>query len=227
MKERHSVSGVVALATVLLAGCSSHDSAKIEAPPPSPSLNCADVNLPQSEWMKHCASGNATPGSDLVVVKVGQPLRYQYDYTDGTSSFQLEVNVSKIECGIESIPRAADNPAWDGSDDIPRMIDATPAPGKEFCRAVATMKNIGRTPGRTVQFGNLVIDKGEFKESDGDADITDNVNGDLANAGKELNPGDSAEWVQIWSAPVGARPLAVLFPMTTLMSGPLYRIEQA
>ncbi len=91
----------------------------------------------------------------------------------------------------------------------------------------ATLKNVGKTPASGSQgFGNVVTDQGEFEASyEEDVTYSDNLQEAAKAPASPFNPGDTAKVVKVWSVTAGAKPLAVLFPDTTVYSGPTHRIS--
>ncbi|WP_091553322.1 hypothetical protein [Micromonospora pattaloongensis] len=157
-------------------------------------------------------------------MKVGQPFEYTQTFSDNSPPVQWRITVTKLVCGIKSIPHAAANPKWQGESDVPEYITATPEAGKEFCRVDATLTNIGKTPGSSMDFADVVLDKGQFASSSSDEEATGNLN-NLLNEDTTTNPRATVKAARVWSVPTGSTPVAVLFPFETVFSGPTYRIE--
>ncbi|MEU4558507.1 hypothetical protein AB0F72_08955 [Actinoplanes sp. NPDC023936] len=203
---RRLLSGAV-MAAVLLTGCSSNSS----TPPAEPD--------PDGE----AEIGISEPS--LVQAKVGTPFDYQQTFSNTSDVVDWQVTVTKVECGLKVLKKAASNPDWLGDDDVPRFVDAKPADGQEFCRADATQKNVGKTPGTGAEdFGNLVTDQGEFQASSDDEEYASNLAEVEELPTSPFNPGSTAKVIAIWQVTAGAKPTAVLFPGTTVYSGPSHSI---
>jgi hypothetical protein len=204
------ITSVALLALLAMVGCSS-------AEPPT---DAADQD-----------PGEIGAAPTMAAQHVGKPFPYQELFTDGTPPVDWEVTVTKVQCGLKVFQNAADNPAytsgdWSVDDVPPEQIDATPAPGKTFCRMDATMKNAGRTPASGPEsFGNLETDQGQFEAGyDEDASISANLL-EMAKAPTgPFNPGDTARVVKVWSVPADAKPVAVLFPGESVLGPSSHRI---
>lgn len=161
----------------------------------------------------------------LTQAAVGTPFDHQETFSDGTAPVEWQVTVNKVQCGLTVLKKAARNPEWQGDDAIPEFLDAKPQAGQEFCRMDATLKNVGKTPGTGAQgFGNIVTDQGEFKASSDDEDYAYNLAAIEKLPTGPFNPGSTAKVIMIWQVLAGAKPAAVLFPDTTVYSGPTHRI---
>jgi hypothetical protein len=206
---------------VLAAGCS--DGADRSQGPDGDELeqSCNDPNFNPANRDALCGSRDE-PG--LVKGSVGQAFDYTQTYSDGTAPVNWRIAVTSLKCGIAEIPEGASNPKWQGESDVPQHITATPPPGKEFCRVDASMTNIGRTPGDSMDFADIEIDKGQFASSQEDEQISDNLQQALS-TGSKTNPGDTIKVSRVYTVPAGSRPVAVLFPFATVFSGPTHRIE--
>ncbi|MEV5764728.1 hypothetical protein AB0L34_09145 [Micromonospora sp. NPDC052213] len=183
---------------------------------------CSDPRFTPPNRDELCGSAEETP--QLQRAKIGQAFEYTQTFSDNTPPAHWRITVTKLVCGIRSIPRAAANPKWQGESDVPQYITATPEPGKEFCRVDATLTNIGKTPGSSMDFADVVIDKGQFASSSNDDEVTSNLN-NLLNEDTTTNPGDTVKAARVWTVPTGSTPIAVLFPFETVFSGPTHRIE--
>ena len=157
------------------------------------------------------------------------PLGTPFEYADPDEPGMAEtMTVQGVECGLTELDGAASNPAWDGSDDIPRVIPASAEPGMEFCRITATWENSGKKPiiGWN-DFENLVTADGiEYAEDTVAEEATSSINyeglsGCSPYLCSEINPGTPAfEVVKIYQVPTGTEPTAVQWPNATIASGP-------
>jgi hypothetical protein len=204
---RSVLCGVAAVA-LLLGACSNSE-------PSSPS--------PAPEPIGEEEYGFSKP--PLEQAAVGTPFDHQETFSDDTAPVDWRVTVNKVQCGLTVLKKAASNPDWQGDDAIPRFIDAKPAAGQEFCRMDATLKNVGKTPGSGAQgFGNIVTDQGEFQASSDDEEYARNLTEVEELPTSPFNPGSTAKVIVIWQVGAGAKPTAVLFPDTTVYSGPTHSI---
>jgi hypothetical protein len=208
--------GVALVPMLLLAGCSS--TPESEGRGAGEDLGEIGVELPTAPA--------------LTDHKLGEAFTYQERFSDGTAPVDWQVTVTKLQCGLIVLKNAADNPAytsgdWSSDNVPPENIDATPAPGKAFCRMDATLKNVGKTPASGAEsFGDLETDKGRFAANyDEDVSISSNLL-EIAKAPTgPFNPGDTAPVIKIWAAPVDAKPQAVMFPGDTVYDKSSHRIS--
>ena len=93
------------------------------------------VSAPEQSAAAMTEEADAAPSTPaLEVIAPGRAATWTQQYTDGTGT-TWEVVLDKIECGLTSIPNAKSNPDWMGGPEIPQYVAATPAPGKDFCKA--------------------------------------------------------------------------------------------
>jgi hypothetical protein len=211
---------LIAVIVVLAAGCS--DGSGPQGPDAVDlEKSCNDPSYSPPNRDELCGSGSE---SGLAKGKVGQSFEYTQTYSDGSAPVNWKITVTSLKCGITEIPKGASNPKWQGESDVPQLITATPPPGKEFCRVDASMTNVGRTPGNSMDFADIEIDKGQFASSQEDEQYSDNLK-DALSTGSKTNPGDTIEVARVYTVPAGSRPVAVLFPWATAFSGPTHRIE--
>ena len=196
-----------ATAAVLLAGCSNDPST-----PPSTLDPAEEEEIGVSE-------------QPLVQATVGAPFNHQETFSDDSAPVDWQVTVNKVQCGLTVLKKAASNPEWQGNDAIPRSIDAKPNAGQEFCRMDATLKNIGKIPATSAQgFGNIVTDQGEFQASSDDEEYATNLTEVEELPTSTFNRGSTAKVIMIWQVNAGAMPTGVLFPDTTVYSGPTHLV---
>lgn len=214
----------LALITVvfaLAAGCTGDGDGSQKSDTADLERSCNDPTFSPPNRDEICGS-RGEPG--LAKGKVGQPFEYTQTYSDGSAPVNWKITVTSLKCGITEIPKGARNPKWQGESDVPQLITASPPPGKEFCRVDASMENVGRTPGNSMDFADIEIDKGQFASSQDDEQISDNLQQALS-TGSETNPGDTVQVARVYTVPAGSQPVAVLFPFATVFSGPTHRIE--
>jgi hypothetical protein len=177
------------------------------------------------------AGPTGSPSPRFKSEKLGQPFTYQQTFSNTPDVVDWEVTVTKVQCGIAVLQDAADNPAytsgkWSSDNVPPERIDAKAPDGQTFCRMDATLKNVGKTPSSGAEdFDNLETNKGSFAASQDDDRIANNLLKLEKAPESPFNPGTTARVIRIWTVPQDARPVAVMFPGTTVFSGPTYRIE--
>lgn len=200
---------VTAIAALLLAGCTTAEPTEPLQGEPAPG---EEGELGYSE-------------PPLIQAAVGTPFEHQETFSDNSAPVDWQVTVTNVECGLTVLKKAASNPEWQGGDEVPRFIDAKPEDGQEFCRMDASLKNVGKTPGTSAQgFGNLVTDQGEFQASSDDEEYASNLTEVEELKTGPFNPGSTAKVIMTWQVTAGAKPAAVLFPDTTVYSGPTHSI---
>ncbi len=139
------------------------------------------------------------------------------------------MTLMKVRCGLKTLPAAADNPKWDGSDEIPQYVTAKADDGSAFCRIEGRYKVSGKKPKvGWDDFGTLVTEDGtEYAEDDVSSQATNNLN--RARTGcapylcSTLNPGKQIPILKIYQIPAGAKPTYINWPKDTLVSGAVYR----
>jgi hypothetical protein len=187
-------------------------------PATTPAFDCGDQDQPQAAWVEHCAATKPP----LAAATVGKAFTYSQVHSDGSAPTAWKITVDTLKCGLTAIPRATRNPAWQGDDQVPEYLSATPPPGKTFCKLRATFVNVGSTPGGSgAYFGDIETTAGTIHQTDQDWDITDRIN----QSAPQANPGDFTWVEQVWSVPTGARLKAVAFPETNAAGGPQYTIK--
>jgi hypothetical protein len=251
MTRRRSGLPAVALALAVLAGCGGGGESPGAAPPAPDLAGCESAMREQMEAMglhgerpDSCDGVSDTefsaiterlsaemyppvptdaPGAgrnapeDLPVV----PLNTPHQHEGATTT------VTGVDCGLTKIPDAASNPEWDGSEDLPEYIPAVAEPGMEFCRVEGTFEVSGKMPKTGWDdFGNLVMDDGtQFAEDELAREATSSVNRNLSGCApylcSTLNPGKRINIVKVYQVPQGSRPVAVQFPIETLVDGPV------
>ena len=202
------VAGLLLLAA--LTACSSSGGAKDPNDVSPPTVVCGEGQAPIDG-----ACGNTPPEAPKPKsVRVGEV----FEYREPTVTPQVwRVKVISAKCGLTAIPNGLDNPAWQGSDDVPERITARPAAGKVFCRADALLVNGSKTPVDVApDFGNVVTDKGEFAPTDAENNIANNAMAAIpqatVNDGQPVNPGATTTLIGVWSIPVGATAESISFP---------------
>lgn len=209
---RHAVIavGVALSAALVLAACGGGTPSAAPGRTSSKRVDCSDSSLSQSDWVKYCGA-KASPSPAIATAKVGTPFRYRQVFSDSSKPNDWQVTVTSIRCGITTIKHAASNPAYDGGN--AQYVDATPAPGKQFCEVDLTAKNVGRTPGDDpLGTDTIILDMGQFSNEDDANDQDINQNLDDQDNTATLNPGDEATLRNVWSVPTNATPRGVLYP---------------
>jgi hypothetical protein len=122
-----------------------------------------------------------------------------------------EVTINSVECGVDSIPKAAENPEYWESDNAPEFIAATPPEGKSFCIVHSTWRNESGQPGTRSSYdtitGLIGTDGNQYGMAGDDELISGNLTRTKGGYQEDtLNPGDSADIYSVFSVPQGVEP---------------------
>lgn len=195
----------------------------------SPSVNCEAAT--QADWQEHCSSLAPKPDADPEPTSDTLPFNEQFDFVqifqDGEVGTDWKVTLTKVECGLKTIPKADSNPAWDGGDEVPQYVAAKPDPGNTFCILSWDWKNVGKSPESTTNAGDLVLASGErFSASSEDQDrswtIMDTRLG--VDYSASINPRGKARSLDVYQLPEGELPASVMFPMTTMVAESYFEV---
>lgn len=119
----------------------------------------------------------------------------------------FEVTVDALECGVESIPGAAENPEYWTSDDAPEFMDAVPPEGKTFCVVESTWTNASQKPESRPTYQTItgVIDDSgnQYSMSQDDETTSGLLTEQSGYDGSQLNPSDTAQIRNVFSVPEG------------------------
>lgn len=182
------------------------------------------VSAPEQSAAAMTEEADVAPSTPaLEVIAPGRAATWTQQYTDGTGT-TWEVVLDKIECGLTSIPSAKSNPDWMGGPEIPQYVAATPAPGKDFCKAYLTAKNVGQVPDTVRAPGNLDADGTQYAPVQMMAWTVLETELDAQYA-SPVNPGDSTRTMEIYEVPSGKVGTGVLFPSPGLASQSIFLLE--
>jgi hypothetical protein len=204
-----------------MGGCSEPTASPRSTPAAPPSIDCE--NASQVDWEKYRASltpeGDASEGPPEPL-PFNEPFDYSPVNADAQPTTDLKVTLTKMTCGLKSLPEADSNPKWDGSADIPEYIDAKPEEGKDFCVIYWSWKNVGKSPGGIDQSGDLMIgDERHSRDSEDEMRSWTLMENELGvDYTDDMNPGESTKSLDVYQVPTGKAPDAVWFPMTTMVS---------
>ncbi len=169
------------------------------------------------------ASSVAPPMDDgeppaVETVPYGEPFEYVDMSLDGPGT-TWSVALNNVDCGLNSLPKADANPNWDGSDGIPEYTSAKPPEGSEFCVLYWDWTNVGKSPGITIQSGDLMFGDERFARTVDDemrswTFMDTNLSVDYA---AEVNPGKKTKSADIYTVDEGQTPDATWFPMETFV----------
>lgn len=217
---------VLAAAAIALTGCASNSSPQASSPSTSaeqtkPAIATA-TPLSQAEWVELCgpdgtfpddpqctadkSTGDEEPMDDSdFMEKQGE--WFVFTTTDDESILEkwgARIDTVKL---TNVLAKAKSNEDWDGSEEIPEYVDATPAEGNEFLHAEYTVKNTNKQPldlplEPSVQFsdGEVFAPLGEDA-----SDYTWNLNQEHDSpAGDTQNPGTEAQGDFVIEIPQGS-----------------------
>jgi hypothetical protein len=215
-----------AFATVVLMASTAAACANTNAeasPTASTSIDCADPNVTQSQWVAHCAATSGTPPASATTGGIGIgvpfPQAYQDSLPSGETPTSVQITVMALRCGIASFPFKAES----GSGDIPNDVPAAAASGKQFCEATLTVRdntNLPMPDGFDVAQGSTLTAGGADYIADPlSSAITFTINDRVQQAGGNpeyfsgdvLNPGDSATQKTVWQIPIDVTATAINF----------------
>lgn len=211
-----AIAGVSALA---FSGCNAATIAEdvIPTDPHGP------LDGPVEEWE---AEQYPAPPS-VIEVPAGQTFDYTKVYSDGSATVDWKVQLTKVECGLDRIPKGADNPKWQGGDDVPQHVTAKAASGKQFCIAHWDWTNVGKTPGYTDDAGDIVIGDERYTREDEISETIEETHLTAEESGRydETNPHDKVKSLDVYVVPAGATAEAVWFPMATFDGDSSYLVK--
>ena len=230
MKRGRAAAALLATGFLVVSGCSSNADAGAPAAPPSPSasIDCDNPDITVGEWQENClsdeeesvepAEGDETPLDAPPYTPVGKPIEFTKRYNDGSGT-TWSVKLSKIECGLNSLPATDPNPDWQGEDDVPEYITAKAPKGSDFCVLYWDWKNIGKRPDHTVQSGDLMFGDQRFaRDSDDETRSEHFMENNLGiELGDDTNPRKSTKSADIYTIDEGTVPDAVWFPSETMV----------
>lgn len=235
---------VVIVACLALAGCTDDNSSSTGAadsktstaatptPTPSPTPDCV------THWDDRYCGQEANPPK-LPETKQGTAFHYTSMYMgdDGELKEQTvwTVTLTKADCGLASLPEAADNPKWDGGDSIPQYTTAKPGSGNQFCLLQWDWTNAGKHPGTTDLAGSLYAgdqyDQVEFAKSDKDQQYSQNYMASHYGYSQDdlhsVNPGGKAKTADVYTLPTGAVAVAVDFPEASMVTDTIVKVNLA
>lgn len=212
--------GLVTVAALAVGACSNQ--APTNKAPPSASRPSTSPTPssepPTSSSEQPTASSEQPPASTPQMQPFGRPFDFTNIYANGTES-NWRVTLTRVKCGLKSVPSADSNPKWDGSDSIPSEIDAKVDPGNDFCVLHWDWRNVGTKPATTTHSGNLLVGQDEFAPSDEDQMRSWTMMRTLLGVeySKSVNPHGTTQSLDVYQIPAGQKPTAVWFPMQTLV----------
>ena len=166
----------------------------------------------------HKPGDSRSSDADLKMPKVGEPFDYQAMNAEGPGA-AWQVTLDKVDCGQRSLPEAASNPEWDGSEDSPQYVDAEPDAGTEFCVLQWNWENVGKTPGAPDQAGDALVGDERHTRSTDDQDRSWTMMEtrlDVAYT-DQVKPGASTKSLDVYQVKAGQEMDAVAFPQSTVM----------
>lgn len=199
----------------MLAGCSTSSAPKNEADTPAPAQGEAATAEPtplsQAEWVELCGPEGTDPGDPQCTADMStgdeEPLDdsdfmetqgkwFIFTTTDDENILEKwNVRIDSVEL-TDILPGAKSNEDWEGSDEIPEYVDATPAEGNEFLHAKYTVKNTNKKPLGLPLEASVQFSDGEVFAPLGEdaSDYTWNLNQQHDNpAGDTQNPGTETQ----------------------------------
>ncbi len=156
-------------------------------------------------------------------IPMGEPFEFTREYSDGPGQ-TWSVKLSKVQCGLRSLPETDANPKWQGEDDVPQHIAAKPPKGSDFCVLYWDWTNVGKVPGTTLQSGDLMFGNEQFSRDSEDemrswTFMETNMGVDYT---ADVNPRKKAKSADIYTVDAGKTPDAVWMPMTSMADDEQY-----
>jgi hypothetical protein len=227
MKRSHASVALLLTSLLLVAGCSASTGTATSTPTPTASVNCDDPNITVRQAEEHCygETENSEPGAAEETplhgdpyVPLGEAIEYTRIYSDSKGT-TWSVKLSKVKCGLKSLPETDSNPKWQGEEDVPQYITAKAPRGSDFCVLYWDWKNVGKVPDTTVQSGDLMFGDEQFARSSEDemrswTFMQTNLNVDYS---AQVNPRKTTKSADIYTVDEGTEPDAVWFPMETMV----------
>ena len=157
-----------------------------------------DTGVPGEEMAE---SGEPPMEEGMSSVPFGEP-----GYFEG-----YEVTINSVECGVDSIPKAAENPEYWESDDATEFVAAKPPTGKSFCVVHSTWRNESGQPGTRSSYetitGLIGADGNQYGMAGDDELISGNLTRTRGGYQEDtLNPDDSADIYSVFSVPEDVEP---------------------
>ncbi|GAA1937407.1 hypothetical protein GCM10009689_17450 [Brevibacterium antiquum] len=213
-------------AAIALTGCASNSSSQVSSPSTSAEqtepAKATTTPLSQAEWVELCGPDGTSPDDPQCTADMStgdeEPMEgsdfmekqgewFIFTTTDDENVLEKwDVRIDTVELTVV-LPKAKSNEGWDGGEEIPEYVDATPAEGNEFLHVEYTVKNTNRQPldlplEPSVQFsdGEVFAPLGEDA-----SDYTWNLNQQHVNpAGDTQNPGTEAQGDFVIEIPQGS-----------------------
>ena len=225
--KRSRAAAILLVMTLLGAGCSSNSGTS--TPTPTVSIDCEDPDITVRQAEEHCSGdvqegepGEAeeTPEHGDPAVSLGEAIEYTQIYSNSQGT-TWSVKLTKVRCGLKSLPETEGNPDWQGEEDVPEYIAAKAPNGSNFCVLYWDWKNVGKLPDTTIQSGDLMFGDERFARTGEDemrswTFMETNLN---VNYSAEVNPRKGTKSADIYTVDEGTVPDAVWFPMETLVDG--------
>jgi len=135
---------------------------------------------------------------------------------------QWSVTLTDFECGLKSIPKAAENPAYYSGDDYdaPEYIDATAPTSQMFCIATSDWVNSGTGPDTLAAYttmSELVLPDGVEMGASQEDEVATNALGD-DEFNQQINPGGSMTVRNVYTMPEGTQVAGVSLKDFEMMS---------
>lgn len=206
----------VAATAIALSGCSNSAAPKAESGASSSTQEAVataaePTPLSQAEWVELCGPDGTAPDDPQCTADMStgdeEPMDdsdfmekqgewFVFTTTDDADILEKwDVRIDSVEL-TDVLPEAKSNDDWDGSDEIPEYVDATPAEGNDFLRVEYIVKNTNKKPLDLPLEASVQFSDGEvFAQLAEDAsDYTWNLNQLHDNlAGDTQNPGTEAQ----------------------------------
>lgn len=217
---------VLAAAAIALTGCASNSSPQASSPSTSAEqtkpAQAKATPLSQAEWVELCGPDGTSPDDRQCTADKStgdeEPMDdsdfmekqgewFVFTTTDDESILEKwDVRIDTVKL-TNVIAKAKSNEDWDGGEEIPEYVDATPAEGNEFLHVEYTVKNTNKQPldlplEPSVQFsdGEVFAPLGEDA-----SDYTWNLNQEHDSpAGDTQNPGTEAQGDFVIEIPQGS-----------------------
>lgn len=156
---------IAATAAIALTGCSGNSSPQANSPSPSAvqsePTKAAATPLSQAEWVELCGPEGTAPDDPQCTADMGtgdeEPMDdsdfmekqgewFVFTTTDDENILEKwDVRIDSVEL-TDVLPKAKSNEDWDGGEEIPEYVDATPTEGNEFLHVEYTVKNTNKQP---------------------------------------------------------------------------------